>query len=148
MCIPENLLEKICCRFFLKIFWNTQKMCSAIFKISKNPRTVEFFLLISAKKSYYEIVKDRKTCYFGSERTKTCYLVFLELLTSCLRKWGTRSGTLFCSNQKKKSYFCFWRGKKKLFCFQREKELFQKKKWQSRPGPLFLIWTVLLVHKF
>ena len=29
-----------------------------------------FFLLVSVKKSCYEIVKERKTCYFGSERKK------------------------------------------------------------------------------
>ena len=38
-----------------------------------------FFLLVSVKKSCYEIVKERKTCYFGSERKK-------NLLFSCLRE--------------------------------------------------------------
>ena len=59
-----------------------------------------FFLLVSEKKSCYRIVKKRKTCYFGSERKKKLVIsCFLELLTSCIKKFDTRSGLLFCSNK-------------------------------------------------
>ena len=48
------------------------------------------------------------------------------------QKVGTRSGPLFCSNEKKKVIFVSDVGEKKLFCFQRKKrEVIPKKKKKS-----------------